>query len=168
MGGGLKTECGLRRALRKCASLTGIPPKSLPFRFQTNSALHAMPARTSRQREMEISPGMRRTLLENGSAFESLKRPPPSEIGSGAGDETRTRDINLGKVALYQLSYTRSADLGNYQIRLLRQRFLSRVQCTATHSVFGRMNLRTVTSTRRSANSRSTVAAISSARVSMS
>ena len=23
------------------------------------------------------------------------------------GDETRTRDINLGKVALYQLSYTR-------------------------------------------------------------
>ena len=26
----------------------------------------------------------------------------------GAGDETRTRDINLGKVALYQLSYSRS------------------------------------------------------------
>jgi hypothetical protein len=28
-------------------------------------------------------------------------------LGNGAGDETRTRDINLGKVALYQLSYTR-------------------------------------------------------------
>ena len=28
---------------------------------------------------------------------------------TGAGDETRTRDINLGKVALYQLSYTRTA-----------------------------------------------------------
>jgi hypothetical protein len=26
-----------------------------------------------------------------------------------AGDETRTRDIDLGKVALYQLSYSRSA-----------------------------------------------------------
>ncbi len=26
----------------------------------------------------------------------------------GAGDEIRTRDINLGKVALYQLSYSRS------------------------------------------------------------
>ena len=26
---------------------------------------------------------------------------------SGAGNETRTRDINLGKVALYQLSYSR-------------------------------------------------------------
>jgi hypothetical protein len=28
-------------------------------------------------------------------------------IKKRAGDETRTRDINLGKVALYQLSYTR-------------------------------------------------------------
>ena len=29
---------------------------------------------------------------------------------SGAGDESRTRDLNLGKVALYQLSYSRIAD----------------------------------------------------------
>ena len=28
----------------------------------------------------------------------------------GADDETRTRDINLGKVALYQLSYVRRCD----------------------------------------------------------
>ena len=27
---------------------------------------------------------------------------------SGAGDESRTRDLNLGKVALYQLSYSRA------------------------------------------------------------
>ncbi len=27
---------------------------------------------------------------------------------NGAGNGTRTRDINLGKVALYQLSYSRS------------------------------------------------------------
>jgi len=27
---------------------------------------------------------------------------------SGAGNEARTRDLNLGKVALYQLSYSRS------------------------------------------------------------
>jgi hypothetical protein len=27
--------------------------------------------------------------------------------GNGAGDETRTRDIDLGRVALYQLSYYR-------------------------------------------------------------
>ncbi len=28
----------------------------------------------------------------------------------GAGNEARTRDLNLGKVALYQLSYSRTAD----------------------------------------------------------
>ena len=28
-------------------------------------------------------------------------------LGFGAGDESRTRDLNLGKVALYQLSYSR-------------------------------------------------------------
>jgi hypothetical protein len=27
----------------------------------------------------------------------------------GAGDESRTRDLNLGKVTLYQLSYSRIA-----------------------------------------------------------
>lgn len=30
-----------------------------------------------------------------------------AESESGAGDGIRTRDINLGKVALYQLSYSR-------------------------------------------------------------
>jgi hypothetical protein len=32
---------------------------------------------------------------------------------SGAGDESRTRDLNLGKVALYQLSYSRVQQAGN-------------------------------------------------------
>ena len=31
------------------------------------------------------------------------------ERGFGAGDGTRTRDIDLGKVALYQLSYSRAS-----------------------------------------------------------
>jgi hypothetical protein len=31
----------------------------------------------------------------------------PYEYKPGAGDETRTRDIFLGKEVLYQLSYTR-------------------------------------------------------------
>ncbi len=31
----------------------------------------------------------------------------PLSSNSGAGDESRTRDLNLGKVALYQLSYSR-------------------------------------------------------------
>ena len=33
---------------------------------------------------------------------------------SGAGDGIRTRDINLGKVALYQLSYSRSEALFHF------------------------------------------------------
>ena len=33
---------------------------------------------------------------------------------SGAGEESRTLDLNLGKVALYQLSYSRVASLVVY------------------------------------------------------
>ena len=36
-----------------------------------------------------------------------LTEPTPSQRDNGAGDESRTRDLNLGKVALYQLSYSR-------------------------------------------------------------
>ena len=34
----------------------------------------------------------------------------------GAGNETRTRDPDLGKVVLYQLSYSRKVTLGMYQL----------------------------------------------------
>ncbi len=37
---------------------------------------------------------------------------------SGAGDGIRTRDINLGKVALYQLSYSRLGESGGLRFRL--------------------------------------------------
>jgi hypothetical protein len=33
------------------------------------------------------------------------------ECGDGAGDGIRTRDIDLGKVALYQLSYSRESGI---------------------------------------------------------
>jgi hypothetical protein len=46
---------------------------------------------------------------------------------AGAGDESRTRDLNLGKVALYQLSYSR-AILQNNSIEHLAVYYL----CTAT------------------------------------
>ena len=45
------------------------------------------------------------------------------KVESGAVDETRTRDLNLGKVALYQLSYYRKwvwcgrRDLNSYALR---------------------------------------------------
>ncbi len=44
---------------------------------------------------------------------------------SGAGDESRTRDLNLGKVALYQLSYSRTAtaySLPGYYLRAPEKR----------------------------------------------
>ena len=41
----------------------------------------------------------------------------------GAGNESRTRDLNLGKVALYQLSYSRiDAVLSNRQAKLCFER----------------------------------------------
>ncbi len=55
-----------------------------------------------------VIPGLGKTVLVNnnkkGEAFAS----PLFEFG--AGDESRTRDLNLGKVALYQLSYSRSVE----------------------------------------------------------
>ena len=33
-----------------------------------------------------------------------------------AGDEARTHDIHLGKVTLYQLSYTRKIEIQDYKI----------------------------------------------------
>ena len=41
-----------------------------------------------------------------------MQRPSRSqkEVKNGAGNETRTRDPDLGKVVLYQLSYSRLED----------------------------------------------------------
>jgi hypothetical protein len=47
----------------------------------------------------------------------------PKTSKSGAGDESRTRDLNLGKVALYQLSYSRIAFLSRrFAVLLLLRR----------------------------------------------
>ena len=52
-------------------------------------------------------------MLRTLSGFWSVQTkkgslPLPFILNSGAGDESRTRDLNLGKVALYQLSYSRT------------------------------------------------------------
>src|SRR5688500_11419411 len=46
---------------------------------------------------------------QRGKARRGETSGPPSSCESGAGNESRTRDLNLGKVALYQLSYSRVA-----------------------------------------------------------
>src|SRR5574343_1084492 len=47
-------------------------------------------------------------------AYCQLFRLAPPEL-TGAGDESRTRDLNLGKVALYQLSYSRVEQSAHYR-----------------------------------------------------
>jgi hypothetical protein len=44
-----------------------------------------------------------------------IPRRIPDEEKDGAGDGIRTRDIDLGKVALYQLSYSRLCS-GTYNV----------------------------------------------------
>ena len=60
------------------------------------------------------------------------------EENLGAGNESRTRDLNLGKVALYQLSYSRIALAAPFCIRTawLRQgnAFLSKPRILAQFS----------------------------------
>ena len=43
-----------------------------------------------------------------------MGKPGLSHKKSGAGNEVRTRDLNLGKVALYQLSYSRKKRSPHY------------------------------------------------------
>ena len=45
--------------------------------------------------------------LSDGMLKNTRKSPAFFRQGIGAVDETRTRDLHLGKVALYQLSYYR-------------------------------------------------------------
>ena len=55
-------------------------------------------------------------------------------LESGAGNETRTRDLNLGKVALYQLSYSR-----RFRSTCVEGALLCRYCCTASTGIFGRI-----------------------------
>ena len=64
------------------------------------------------------------TSLEGWSSAIELHPRSRTRMESGAVDEARTRDLNLGKVALYQLSYYRvkqmwcgRRDLNSYVVR---------------------------------------------------
>jgi Domain of unknown function (DUF6249) len=49
---------------------------------------------------------------------------------AGAGDEARTRDVHLGKVVLYQLSYTRSFERDNNVQRTAARNLLIALKCS--------------------------------------
>ncbi len=50
---------------------------------------------------------------------------------SGAGKETRTLDLYLGKVSLYQLSYSRKKRSPHYKDIELRVKKIARIFCFA-------------------------------------
>ena len=45
--------------------------------------------------------------LSDVNGYETHQQGKMNFLNSGAGEESRTLDLNLGKVALYQLSYSR-------------------------------------------------------------
>src|ERR1700756_5077645 len=61
-------------------------------------------------------------MLANRAAGLPNKKGSLASPVCGAGDESRTRDLNLGKVALYQLSYSRMVLLNNVLLLLLQHR----------------------------------------------
>ena len=48
-----------------------------------------------------------------GERFRFTGADDETPVAFGAGNETRTRDPNLGKVVLYQLSYSRDSTTGH-------------------------------------------------------
>ena len=73
-----------------------------------------------------------------GSDGPDAERGKPLEGGfpreTGAAEESRTLDLNLGKVALYQLSYSRAATTANYTIFMVR---LSKTAGSRSEQAYG-------------------------------
>ncbi len=57
----------------------------------------------------------------HGVAVRCITTLPPSHLGIGAGNRVRTGDLNLGKVALYQLSYSRTSTFNHRRGRRNRR-----------------------------------------------
>ena len=77
--------------------MTTLPPRRVTA-MRANDRIAENPLKAAHPKEQSLGA---RTLKRRD-------RQPGSE--TGAGDESRTRDLNLGKVALYQLSYSRARE----------------------------------------------------------
>jgi hypothetical protein len=60
---------------------------------------------------LELVPTAQNAPIKKGSTLTYCPFSLFVPVLSGAGEESRTLDLNLGKVALYQLSYSRVASL---------------------------------------------------------
>jgi hypothetical protein len=61
---------------------------------------------------LEVGTGFEPVYTDLQSVASPLGQPTAEAIHLRADDEARTRDLNLGKVALYQLSYVRLLPFG--------------------------------------------------------
>jgi hypothetical protein len=97
--GGLgRNRTGVRGFAGRC--MTTLPPGRWDGELNASSSKN----KTSADRGSCAGSAMARGLA--GSSRRRCWQPDRGEL-TGAGNETRTRDLNLGKVALYQLSYSR-------------------------------------------------------------
>ena len=55
-------------------------------------------------------------------------------LGFGAGEESRTLDLNLGKVALYQLSYSRETSAHYRGIQISVNNFAGKTSTVIAYS----------------------------------
>jgi hypothetical protein len=100
-----------------------IPPKSLKQKGKHQASPISGAGDEARTRDLnlgkvalyQLSYSRKICMPDGYRAVQPLKPGPSDErlpehherLETGAGDEARTRDLNLGKVALYQLSYSR-------------------------------------------------------------
>ena len=99
-----RRESESNRRPRLCRPLhnhSAIPPCSAK-RISVRRDHKSLPAPFKNPVAGETGKGKRSGTAESGHDSS-----PFSLVESGAGNESRTRDLNLGKVALYQLSYSR-------------------------------------------------------------
>ena len=105
-GGGGRNRTGVHGFAGRC--MTTLPPRLGQALLSENTGRGC--GRPSRFREiarrLTTSRGNPPTRLENeAEGLDTAFR--CGFLNSGAGKESRTPDLNLGKVALYQLSYSR-------------------------------------------------------------
>ena len=112
-GGGGRNRTGVHGFAVRC--MATLPPRravtcTADHLLATNNAAFVRTGRTVRSLgpRQQSSP-VEAEVHEKGKPFR-LPR-----LRSGAGNESRTRDLNLGKVALYQLSYSRTVG-GDYSL----------------------------------------------------
>ena len=128
--------CDIRAIASSCQLPRAPPLRSSPRPIRPAIPIATLTLESSRQ-AVDITPAMTMPWRECSAPcrqrHDKRKTPPFGSVllESGAGNETRTRDLNLGKVALYQLSYSR-----RFRSTCVEGALLCRYCCTASTGIF--------------------------------